>query len=522
MPFIRINTMSSRFDSMQFHTRILYKWVEGADGIGSTSNTGNDHIGQLSSLIKHLRLNLSSHHRLEVSHNRGEGVGSNSRSNEVVSITHIRHPITHSLVNRILQRRLTIMHRDNLRSQRVHTENIQLLTFAIHSTHVHSAVQAKLGTNGRRRNTMLPRTSLGNDTRLTNPLRQESLTNGIVNLVRPSMRQILPLEPDLRTTTHFRQTIRQMKGSGSPHKVLTVHGQLGQEIRIILDQIVLLLDLAERLRKRLGNELPPELAKPRLLPNLGDLVRQRILRLASQNRRLVGGLLPLLAPRAQFLYDLLDGRDAFRAGVPRLLHRFENGTSDDHSVAEVGHGLDHLGVGDAESDGEGEVGLEADAGDEVVEVRGEFGAGAGDARGGYAVDEGGGGLGEVSDALIGGGGGDEGDVGEAVLVAGFGEVGTLFWREVDDDESVGSVLLGLLAHVLDPELEEGVVVPHENDGDGEALGSRLLDHSEACGHFGGSGLDGDLICLLDGCAVGLGIRVWNAEFNDGSSTFLHC
>ncbi len=46
-------------------------------------------------------------------------------------------------------------------------------------------------------------------------------------------------------------------------------------------------------------------------------------------------------------------------------------------------------------------------------------------------------------------------------------------------------------------------------------------HFEALNDVGSSGLNGDLVGLLDGGSVGLGVGVGNAEFDDGGSSFLH-
>ena len=127
----------------------------------------------------------------------------------------------------------------------------------------------------------------------------------------------------------------------------------------------------------------------------------------------------------------------------------------------------------------------------------------------------------MRDALVGRVGSDERDVRQAVLVARLGEIGPLLGGQIDYYESVGAVLLGLLAKVVDPELIERVVVPHENDGYGKALGPRGLDHLETLDDVRRPGLDGHLIRLLDGRAIGLGVRVGDAKFDDGRSALLH-
>ena len=127
----------------------------------------------------------------------------------------------------------------------------------------------------------------------------------------------------------------------------------------------------------------------------------------------------------------------------------------------------------------------------------------------------------MPNARIGGGGGNERNVGQTVFVAGLGQRSSLLQGKIHHNEHVGTMLLGLLPHFVNPKLEEEVVVPHEDHGDGEPQCLRVGDHLEALVHVGGSGLDDSLVCLLDGRAVGLGFSVGDAELNDGGTAFLH-
>src|SRR5210317_1717652 len=103
MLFILVNSMSGGLNSMQLNSLIIHEWVKCSNSIGTPSNTCNNNIGELSSLLEHLCLHLSTHHRLEVSNDGGEGVRSHSRSNEVVCVTDIGYPISHGFIDGILK-----------------------------------------------------------------------------------------------------------------------------------------------------------------------------------------------------------------------------------------------------------------------------------------------------------------------------------------------------------------------------------------------------------------------------------
>mmetsp|Transcript_21358 Transcript_21358/g.43101 ORF Transcript_21358/g.43101 Transcript_21358/m.43101 type:complete len:292 (+) Transcript_21358:1229-2104(+) len=289
---------------------------------------------------------------------------------------------------------------------------------------------------------------------------------------------------------------------------------LGEELRVVLEVVVRLLDLAEGLGEGLGDELPAEPTEALLRVALGDGVV--VAGGLAEGGGLIRGVVCLLESGAEVGDDLLHGRGAFFGGgvLPGGLDGLENRGADHNAVADVGHVLDHRGVGDPEPDREGKFRLGPDARDEILQIRGKLRAGARDAGDGDAVQERRCALGEVFDALVRTGGGDERDVGQIVLLAGGRELDALLGWKVHDDEPVGSGLRGFGAELLDSVLEEGVVVSHEDDGDGKALLTGLLDHLEALGDLGGAALDGNLVGVLDGGAVGLGVGVGDSKLND--------
>mmetsp|Transcript_10558 Transcript_10558/g.22064 ORF Transcript_10558/g.22064 Transcript_10558/m.22064 type:complete len:430 (-) Transcript_10558:404-1693(-) len=368
---------------------------------------------------------------------------------------------------------------------------------------------------------MLAGSSLGNNTRLSDPLSQKSLSNSVVDLVGTGMRQILPLQPNCGTSAHLCQTLRLVQRRRPSNKIATVYIKLCQEIWIVLNLCICFLDLSESLRQCLGYVLSPEFSEPFANTQLGNLICDSIVWNAPQTSCLVRGSLALFASRGQLRNNFLHRRHALLSRITCLLHSPENGTSDDNTVSDLRHALNHLGIGDTEPDSERKVRLESDSLDEVVEIQGQLAACSGDSGGGHAVDESGGSFGEVTDALICGRRSNERNVGQTVLIACLGQVGSFLGRQIHDDESVGSVFLGLLAHGLDSVLEEWVVISHEDDGNCEALRAGGLHHFQALNDVRSSGLNGDLIGLLDGGSVGLGIGVGNAELDDGGSSFLH-
>mmetsp|Transcript_7998 Transcript_7998/g.18712 ORF Transcript_7998/g.18712 Transcript_7998/m.18712 type:complete len:229 (-) Transcript_7998:911-1597(-) len=228
---------------------------------------------------------------------------------------------------------------------------------------------------------MLSRAGLGDDAGLPNLLGEERLADGIVNLVRSCVREVLALEPDGRTTAHLGETVGLVEGGRPANEVTTILFELGKESWIVFDFLVLLLDLPEGLRQRLGDVLPTKPAETGPVAILRNLVSYLFIWLTSQYRGLVGHFAALLASRAQLSDNFLDGCNTFLGTITRGLDSLENGASYDDPVAYVGNTLDHGRIRDAESHGQRQVRLASDASDEVGQVTGQSGPRAGNTGG---------------------------------------------------------------------------------------------------------------------------------------------
>ncbi|MNR50820.1 hypothetical protein D3C85_1703970 [compost metagenome] len=85
------------------------------------------------------------------------------------------------------------MNRYNRRAEQLHSEHIKRLPASIFSSHIDDAFHIKHGAGRCRSNTVLSGTGLGDNSLGTHPLSQQNLANSVVDLMRPSMIQILAL-----------------------------------------------------------------------------------------------------------------------------------------------------------------------------------------------------------------------------------------------------------------------------------------------------------------------------------------
>ncbi len=147
-------------------------------------------------------------------------------------------------------------HSANLGSQQPHAQHIQLLPLHVHIAHVDHAFEAQQRACRRRRHPMLPRAGLGDDPLLAHPLRQQSLAQRVVDLVRPGVQQVLALQVDLRAAQFLGQPLGKVERSRPPRKVPQQVIQLRLEFRVRLRQLVLVLQLQQGSHQRLRH-IPP-------------------------------------------------------------------------------------------------------------------------------------------------------------------------------------------------------------------------------------------------------------------------
>jgi hypothetical protein len=81
---------------------------------------------------------------------------------------------------------------------------------------------------------------------LPHALRQQSLTQGVIDLVRAGVQQVFALEVNLRPSQLLRQPLAKVERRGPSRVVLQQISQLGLKGGIGLGQVVFALQLVER------------------------------------------------------------------------------------------------------------------------------------------------------------------------------------------------------------------------------------------------------------------------------------
>ena len=202
-----------------------------------------------------LHARLVADHRLEVAHHGRVGVRPQRRAEQVVGVRDVGHPVADRLVDGVLQGACAAVDRAHLRTEQLHAEDVRLLAGDVDAAHVDDARQPQERGRGGRCDAVLPRAGLGDDPPLAHLAGEQRLAQRVVDLVRAGMRQVLPLEVDLRAAQVGRQPPRMGQRRGPADIGAQQIAQLGLKCGIGAQGKIGRLQLSQRRHQRLRHEL---------------------------------------------------------------------------------------------------------------------------------------------------------------------------------------------------------------------------------------------------------------------------
>ena len=208
---IGINTMTSSLSQINLNPLIIDIMIDGACSIATATNTSDEVIRIIAAnLLFQLPFQLLTDYALHLSHNIRIRMRSHRRTYDIECILRMTAPVADSLRACITQSHIARTDRIHLGTQHLHTLHIGMLALHIGSTHKDFTLHIHQGTDGGSCNTMLTSTGFCDDTGFTHLLCHQDLTDGIVNLVRTGMIQILALQIEL-TSILFAHSLRIVK-----------------------------------------------------------------------------------------------------------------------------------------------------------------------------------------------------------------------------------------------------------------------------------------------------------------------
>ena len=188
--------LASRFHADQTHRLVVDERVEDPDRVAAATDARHDDVGKAADLIEHLAARLAADHGLELAHHQRIGMRTERRAKQVVRVADIGDPVAHRFVDRILQRLAAGIDLTDRRAEQLHADDVQRLATHVLGAHVDMALEAEQRARGRRGDTVLTCAGFGDDALLAHSLREQRLTERVVDLVRAGVRQVLALEQD--------------------------------------------------------------------------------------------------------------------------------------------------------------------------------------------------------------------------------------------------------------------------------------------------------------------------------------
>jgi hypothetical protein len=158
----------------------------------------------------------------------GYGMRAGDGADDVEGVLDVRDPVAQRLVERVLQRLRAALHRHHRGAEQVHAVDVRRLPLHVLRAHVDDALEAVAGADRRRRDAVLAGAGLGDDRGLAHAPGEHRLADGVVDLVRAGVVEVLALEVDLRPADLAREA-RRVVDRARPADVV---GELGAEFGV--------------------------------------------------------------------------------------------------------------------------------------------------------------------------------------------------------------------------------------------------------------------------------------------------
>ena len=195
---VGVDAMTSSLSEINLYAVIVDIMIDGTCSITSTTHTSDEIVRIITSyLLLQLPFQFLTDDALHLSHNVWVRMRSHGGTYDIEGILWMAAPVTDCLGTSITQSHVTCANRIHLGAQHLHALHVGMLALHVGSTHEDFALHVHQCTNGSSGNTMLSGTCLGDDTSLAHLLRHQNLTDGIVNLVRTRMVEVLTLQIQL-------------------------------------------------------------------------------------------------------------------------------------------------------------------------------------------------------------------------------------------------------------------------------------------------------------------------------------
>src|SRR5215213_9982506 len=237
------------------------KRVERPYCVRSCADAGHDSVGVPAETLAALGLYLRTYNGLEIAHDPGVRRGADDATYDVVGVFDVRDPVPYRLVDGVFEGTRAAQYGHDLGPKELHPHDVQPLAAGVFFAHVDDALLAVEGGDGGRGDAVLARAGLGDDALLAHPVGEENLAQGVVDLVRAGVREVLALEPDVGAAPPLGQALGEHKRGRPADEVPRQAVPLLAELGVVAVALVGLFELFEGVDQGLGHVAAPEWAE---------------------------------------------------------------------------------------------------------------------------------------------------------------------------------------------------------------------------------------------------------------------
>ena len=176
-----------------------------------------------------LEARLVADHPVEVAHHAREGVGAEHRAEHVVGGADVGHPVAHRLVDGVLERAAAGVDGHHLGAEQAHAVDVEPLAAHVLAAHVDDAGEAERRRGGGGGHAVLAGAGLGDHPLLAHQPGEQALAEGVVDLVRAGVEQVLALEEDAGAAQLLGQALGEVERRRPAGEVVEQAGQLAAE-----------------------------------------------------------------------------------------------------------------------------------------------------------------------------------------------------------------------------------------------------------------------------------------------------
>ena len=230
--------------------------MEEPDRVAAAANAGDKQVGETLLALEDLAARLDADDAVEIAHHHRIRVRPEGTAEDVVGRANVRDPVAQGLVDRFLEGLLPGLDPAHFGPEETHADDVEALALHVCRAHVNDTLHPEARRHCRRRDPVLASPGLGDDALFAEALREDDLTEGIVDLVGAGVEKILALQVNAGPAEFLGPTFREVERRLATTEFGKESRELGLEVRILLCLEILRRERVERRHEGLGDKTP--------------------------------------------------------------------------------------------------------------------------------------------------------------------------------------------------------------------------------------------------------------------------